>query len=112
MKRVYEAPSADDGFRILVERLWPRGVSKDRAAIDLWLKEIAPSHELRRWFGHEPGKWEEFQRRYFAELAEAPDELETLRGHRAAGAVTFVYSSREERFNNAVALARYLECGP
>ena len=109
LKRAYEAPSRSDGFRILVERLWPRGVKKQNAKIDLWLKEVAPSTELRKWFNHEPDKWAEFKRRYFEELQSRPESLQTLREQVRAGEVTFVFSSRELRFNNAVALKEFVE---
>lgn len=112
LKRVYEAPSPSDGCRILVERLWPRGLSKKNAQIDLWAKEAAPSSELRRWFSHEPEKWAEFKRRYFDELCDREDSLAAIREHVRAGAVTFVFASRETRFNNAVALEEYLERNP
>lgn len=110
VRRVREERSPRDGCRVLVDRLWPRGLSKEAADVDLWLKELAPSHELRRWFDHDPELWEEFQRRYFRELdaneAEALDDL-VARGRK--GPVTLLFGSREERFNNAVALARYLD---
>lgn len=109
LKRVYEEPSPADGCRVLVERLWPRGVPKDAARVDLWAREAAPSTELRQWFGHEAAKWDEFRRRYFAELASRPEALEEIRECLAEGPVTFVFAAREERFNNAVALADYLE---
>jgi uncharacterized protein YeaO (DUF488 family) len=108
-KRVYDPPSSGDGCRILVERLWPRGVSKGDAAIDLWLKDAAPSHELRRWFGHEPARWEEFRRRYFEELGGRGDAVGAIRERLVKGPVTFVFASREMRYNNAVALREYLE---
>ncbi len=109
LKRVYEAPSRSDGYRILVERLWPRGVSKRDAKIDLWPKEVAPSSELRRWFNHEPDKWSEFKRRYFKELRAGQESLEPILERARTGRVTFVFASRELRFNNAVALKEYLE---
>lgn len=109
VKRVYETPEASDGLRVLVDRLWPRGLSKTRAQVDLWLKELAPSAELRRWFQHEPAKWDEFRRRYFAELDEQPEAGAQLviRAHEQI--VTLLYGSKEERFNDAVALREYLE---
>ncbi len=108
VKRVYESPSAGDGVRVLVDRLWPRGLSKGKAAIDLWLREAAPSDALRKWYKHDPEKWPEFRRRYFAELDAKPEELAPLAklGRRR---VTLVFGSREERLNNAVALKEYLE---
>ena len=109
LKRAYEAPSRSDGFRILVERLWPRGLSKQDAKIDLWSKEAAPSTELRRWFDHEPEKWAEFKRRYFKELQARRESVEPIAEHVRAGRVTFVFASRELRFNNAVALKEYVE---
>jgi uncharacterized protein YeaO (DUF488 family) len=108
LKRAYAPPSPEDGSRILVERLWPRGVAKSAAAIDLWAKDAAPSAELRRWFGHDPDKWAEFQRRYFEELDGRPEALAGILARVAAGPVTFVFASREVRFNNAVALAAYI----
>lgn len=108
-KRAYEDPSPDDGARILVDRLWPRGVSKEKAQIDLWPKEVAPSNELRKWYGHDPDKWEEFKRRYFAELDAEPEGLDELLERVRQGAVTFVYSSKERRYNNARALREYVE---
>lgn len=109
IKRAYEEPAADDGARILVDRLWPRGLSKEKAEIDLWAREVAPSNELRKWYDHEPGKWDEFRRRYFAELAEVEEELEPVLERVRQGPVTFVYSSRETELNNAVALKEYVE---
>jgi uncharacterized protein YeaO (DUF488 family) len=109
LKRVYEPPTRSDGFRILVERLWPRGLSKKDAKIDLWAKEAAPSAELRRWFDHRPDKWLEFKRRYFRELDSRGDDLQGLLERVRAGHVTFVFASRETKFNNAVALKEYLE---
>jgi uncharacterized protein YeaO (DUF488 family) len=109
LKRVYEEPSRSDGLRILVERLWPRGLSKQRAAVDVWLKQIAPSAELRRWFGHDPAKWAEFQKRYWAELEANPEAVNELRRKLRAGPVTFVYAARDERHNGALALKEYLQ---
>ncbi len=108
LKRVYEPVSPSDGCRILVDRLWPRGVSKQDARIDLWSKEAAPSSELRRWFNHEPDKWTEFKRRYFKELRDRQESLEPILERVRAGGVTFVFASRESRFNNAVALKEYV----
>ncbi len=109
LKRVYDAPAQADGCRVLVERLWPRGLSKQNAKIGLWPKDVAPSTELRRWFNHEPAKWPEFERRYFEELQTRQSELELIIERARAGRVTFVFASRESRFNNAVALREYLE---
>ncbi len=109
IKRAYESPSDDDGYRILVDRLWPRGISKEKAKIDFWPKELAPSTELRRWYGHDPEKWSEFKSRYFAELDGNRELLNELLEYVHKGAVTFVYSSKEQRLNNAVALKEYVE---
>ena len=109
IKRAYEKPASNDGQRILVDRLWPRGISKDAAKIDFWPKEIAPSNELRKWYGHEPEKWEEFKKKYFAELDAIPEKVQELLDYVQKGTVTFVYSSKEERINNAVALKEYVE---
>jgi len=109
IKRVYEEPEEADGRRVLVDRLWARGLSKQKAKIDVWVKEIAPSTELRRWYGHEPGKWSEFKSRYVAELEANPAGIEELLAEVQAGTVTFLYSSKEERLNNAVALKEYIE---
>jgi uncharacterized protein YeaO (DUF488 family) len=104
LKRAYLAPSADDGVRILVDRVWPRGVRKSDAAIDRWMKEIAPSTELRRWFGHDPARWDEFQRRYKAELSKDTELLNELREAAKKGALTLVYSAHDEAHNQAVIL--------
>ncbi len=109
LKRAYEEPAPDDGSRILVERLWPRGVSKDKAAIDLWLKELAPSTELRKWYGHDPDKWEEFRRRYRAELADKGEVLDDLRGRLKEGPITFVFAAKDREQNSAVVLKEYME---
>lgn len=109
LKRVYENSSPSDGTRILVERLWPRGLSKEKAGIDLWLKEAAPSSHLRRWFDHDPSKWAEFKQRYFEELDGRPDALNGILERLETGPVVLVFASREKRFNNAVALAEYVE---
>jgi uncharacterized protein YeaO (DUF488 family) len=108
LKRVYEPPSEADGTRILVDRLWPRGLSKDKAHVDLWLKEIAPSTELRRWFGHAPERWEEFQRRYRAELEANGDAVSELKAALGGGPATLVYGAKDEAHNDAVVLAAYL----
>ncbi|MCK8519650.1 DUF488 domain-containing protein [Methanoculleus sp. 7T] len=111
IKRIYEEPSEDDGLRVLVDRLWPRGISKERALIDRWEKDLAPTTELRRWFGHDPAKWEEFLQRYRAEL-EGREELLTRLQHEANdGTVTLLYAAKDEEHNNAVALKRYIEEG-
>lgn len=108
LKRAYERPAKTDGQRVLVERLWPRGLTRERARIDLWLKEAAPSTELRRWFGHDPAKWAEFRKRYFKELDRRRKLLAPLFGKLSGRTVTFVFASRETRFNNAVALREYI----
>ncbi|MGB2930797.1 MAG: DUF488 domain-containing protein [Methyloceanibacter sp.] len=110
LKRVYEAPAADDGARILVDRLWPRGVSKERAAIDRWMKDIAPSTELRQWFGHDPARWQEFRCRYAQEVRQHRELLDQLRSLARQGPITLVYSARDEEPNDAVAL-RHLILG-
>jgi uncharacterized protein YeaO (DUF488 family) len=109
LKRVYEPPAKDDGLRVLVDRLWPRGVKKDEAAVDLWLKDIAPSPELRRWFGHVPRKWQEFSRRYRAELSGKASEIETLRKRVGRARVTLLYGAKDTEHNQAVVLKRFLE---
>jgi PAS domain S-box-containing protein len=105
LKRAYEPAEASDGYRILVDRLWPRGVSKDRAAIDEWMKEIAPSAELRQWFGHDPARWPEFQKRYRAELREHADLVRQIAERAAHGPVTLVFGAKDEAHNDAVVLA-------
>lgn len=108
LKRAYETPTADDGVRVLVDRLWPRGVKKSEAAIDHWLKEIAPSTDLRKWFGHDPARWVEFRRRYMAEIEEHREELDQLRALMAEGTVTLVYSAHDEKHNDAVVIEEML----
>ncbi len=108
LKRSYEPASADDGKRILIDRLWPRGVSKDKAALDDWFKELGPSTELRKWFGHDPARWDEFQKRYRAELHEHADLLERLRALAREGRLTLVYSAHDEVHNDAVVLREVL----
>ena len=112
IKRVYEPVSAKDGYRILVDRLWPRGLSKERAAVDLWLKDIAPSTALRQWFGHDPGKWREFRRKYFAELADHAEELAQIRALDKRRRVTLVHGARDTEHNDAVAVLEYLQRHP
>ena len=109
LKRVYEGAARNDGFRILVERLWPRGVSKEKANIRLWAKEIAPSPELRKWYGHNLARWEEFKKRYWRELKGKQESLEEIRSRAREGTVTFVYAARDEEHNSAMALKDYLE---
>jgi uncharacterized protein YeaO (DUF488 family) len=110
LKRAYEAPSKADGERVLVERLWPRGLTKARAAVDRWLKEVAPSPQLRKWFGHDPEKWEEFERRYWKEL-QGRKEVVDLRRKAQRHTLTFVYAARDEEHNGAVALKAFIERG-
>jgi len=109
IKRVYDAPDAGDGRRILVDRLWPRGLTKEKAKIDYWAKDVSPSSELRKWYGHEPGKWEEFKKRYFAELGGNKTAVDESIKQMGKGPVTFVYGSTERVINNAEALKIYLE---
>lgn len=108
IKRVYEPAADDDGRRILVDRLWPRGLTKEKAAVDLWLKEVAPSDELRKWFGHDPQKWSEFQRRYGAELDSNEEAVQTLKQAIGKGPATLVYGAHDEQHNQAVALRDWL----
>jgi uncharacterized protein YeaO (DUF488 family) len=108
VKRIYEPPEQADGQRVLVDRLWPRGLSKEKAELTLWLKDIAPSDELRHWFDHKAERWEEFQRRYAAELAGKPEPLRELGSLMENGKVTLLYGAHEEAHNNAVALAAWL----
>lgn len=109
LKRVYEKPEKADGLRILVDRLWPRGLTKAKARLDLWPKEIAPSTELRKWFGHDPEKWKEFQRRYRAELKSHPDEVKLIKGKAREGTVTLLYGARDQEHNEALVLQQLLE---
>ncbi len=108
-KRVYEAAAPEDGLRILIDRLWPRGVTKEAARIDYWAKDIAPSAELRKWFGHDPTKWDEFRKRYHAELDANPKALAQLRERFGPGPVTLVFGSKEEKYNNATSLREYIQ---
>jgi len=112
IKRVYEPPEPRDGRRFLVDRIWPRGVRKDAAHIEAWLKDVAPSDELRRWFGHDPDRWTEFNRRYRTELSETPDALRPLADAARAGDITLVYGARDEQHNQAVVLKEVLEERP
>lgn len=107
-KRAYEDPRESDGTRVLVDRVWPRGVSKGDLEIDRWMKGVAPSTELRKWFGHDPDRWKAFRERYFAELDERPDAVAELRDLADDGRVTLVYGAKDEEHNNAVALREYL----
>ncbi len=109
LKRAYEPPSDLDGFRVLVERLWPRGLTKERARLDLWLKEIAPSPALRAWYSHDPAKWAEFQERYRAELRANPALAELRQLAAAHGVLTFVYAARDEERNSARVIKAFLE---
>src|SRR5215467_5728324 len=109
IKRVYELPSRTDGERVLVDRLWPRGLSKRAATVDAWMKEVAPSHTLRKWFHHHPERWTEFQRRYRAELRRHRDELTVLRRKAQRGTMTLLFGSRDVEHNNAVVLKSLLE---
>jgi uncharacterized protein YeaO (DUF488 family) len=109
VQRVYDAPSARERGRFLVERLWPRGMTKERLRFEAWLKEVAPSDALRRWFQHDPARWDEFRRRYFAELDDRPEAVARLRAAARHGDVVLLYSARDEEHNNAVALKEYLE---
>lgn len=110
LKRVYEPRNKEDGARVLVDRLWPRGVSKEKAHLDLWLKEIAPSTELRKWFGHDPKKWKEFERKYKEELESRPEPLKQLedlaKEHKQ---VTLLYGAKDTQHNEAIILAKILE---
>ena len=108
IKRAYAPPAPEDGMRILIDRLWPRGVSKEALALDHWNKELAPSTELRQWFGHDPAKWPEFQRRYAAELDANPGPVAELRAMIARGPVTLLFAAHDAQHNNAVALRAYL----
>ena len=109
LKRVYEEEAPDDGVRYLIERLWPRGMKKEALHIDAWLKDAGPSTELRKWFGHDPEKWNEFRRRYFSELDGASEAWAPIREAARRGTVTLLYSSHDTEHNNAVALKEYIE---
>jgi len=109
IKRAYETATAEDGYRVLVDRLWPRGVAKAEAKIDRWRKEIAPSTALRKWFGHDPARWPEFKRRYFAELEAQRESIDELRTQAANKTVTLVFGAKDTNHNQAVALKEYLE---
>ena len=108
IKRAYEKPAKEDGTRILVDRLWPRGLTKEKAKIDLWLKDIAPSPELRTWFGHDPEKWTEFKKRYRAELKKNGEQVALLKDAIKKGPVTLVYAAKDEEHNGAVVLQKNL----
>jgi|SRR5690349_3615590 uncharacterized protein YeaO (DUF488 family) len=108
LKRIYEAGSKDDGYRILVDRLWPRGFTKEKAALDLWLKEIAPSNELRKWFGHDPDKWKEFQKKYRQELKQNKEAVEILKNYIQKGNVTLLYAAKDEEHNEAQVIKDFI----
>jgi uncharacterized protein YeaO (DUF488 family) len=112
LKRVYEEPTAADGERTLVDRLWPRGLTKERARVDVWVKDVAPSTELRKWFGHDPSRWAEFQRRYRAELKGNPHGVAELRDAMKKGTVTLVFGAKDEQHNEAVVLLEWLKEHP
>jgi uncharacterized protein YeaO (DUF488 family) len=109
IKRAYAAPEKSDGFRILVDRLWPRGLTKEKAKVDLWLKDVAPSTELRKWFAHDPERWSEFQSRYLDELKSNSEPLAQLKEKSAHGPVTLLYAARDEEHNEAVVLKNLLK---
>jgi uncharacterized protein YeaO (DUF488 family) len=109
IKRVYEEPSKEDGKRILIDRLWPRGLTKEKASIDLWIKEIAPTTELRKWFGHEEDKWDGFKKRYKQELQKNFESVEQLIQELKSGMVTLVYGAKDTEHNDAVVLKEYIE---
>jgi uncharacterized protein YeaO (DUF488 family) len=109
LRRAYDAPARSDGHRVLVDRVWPRGVSRDELRLDDWLKEVAPSTELRKWFNHDPAKWAAFKHRYFLELDEQSEAVERLLTKCREGTVTLVFGAKDPRYNNAVALKEYLE---
>jgi uncharacterized protein YeaO (DUF488 family) len=109
IKRAYQPVEKDDGFRILVDRLWPRGVSKEKAKLDLWLKDIAPSDDLRKWFAHDPERWEEFQKRYLEELSDKKDLIDKIkRLEKDEDNITLVYAAKDEEHNNSVVLSKVL----
>ena len=109
LKRVYDEPAKSDGYRVLVDRLWPRGVNKNKARIDQWLKDIAPSTSLRKWFAHDPGKWKEFKKRYAAQLDAHHEQVEKLVREAKKRTVTLLFSAKDTEHNNAVALKDYIE---
>ena len=111
LKRAYDAPESADGHRVLIDRLWPRGVSRERAKLDGWEKELTPSTELRQWFGHEPGRFDEFRRRYIEELRDKRSRLAALRRQARDGTLTLVYSAHDTEHNDAVVLAEVLRRG-
>jgi uncharacterized protein YeaO (DUF488 family) len=109
IRRIYDAPTKNDGLRILVDRVWPRGVSKDDARLDAWSKDVAPSTDLRKWFGHDPGKWDEFKKRYRRELSANRDAVAPILGKAREKRITLVFGAKDEERNNAVVLREYLE---
>ncbi|MCE5308054.1 MAG: DUF488 domain-containing protein [Acidobacteriales bacterium] len=109
VKRIYEPPDKDDGLRILVDRIWPRGMPKERAAVDLWLKDVAPSDDLRKWFGHKPDRWPEFKSRYHRELEKYKQPLKEIATNGREAPITLLYAAKDEDHNNAVALQEYLQ---
>ncbi len=109
VKRIYDEPRRDDGFRVLVDRIWPRGLSKESAGVELWLRDIAPSSGLRRWFGHDPDKWSEFKTRYWRELDDNPQPVNELVEKASGRRLCLVFSAKDTEHNNAVALKEYLE---
>ena len=111
LKRAYERPVASDGYRVLIDRLWPRGIKREDSRLDEWARELAPSSELRRWFGHDPARFEEFRRRYTAELAGQEEKLRELRRRARRGTLTLVYGARDTEHNDAVVLAEILRAG-
>jgi uncharacterized protein YeaO (DUF488 family) len=111
LKRAYERPAAADGYRVLIDRIWPRGVTREEAHLDEWARELAPSGELRRWFGHDPARFEEFQRRYTEELGAQQGKLRELRRRARDGTLTLVYGARDSEHNDAVVLAEVLRRG-
>jgi uncharacterized protein YeaO (DUF488 family) len=109
VKRVYEEPSDQDGLRVLVDRLWPRGLSKEKGKIDRWIKELAPSTELRKWYGHDPDKWQDFKLKYFEELGANQELVKQVRNEFGDKNITFLFSSKELKLNNALALKEYIQ---
>ena len=109
IKRIYDAPARSDGFRLLVDRLWPRGISKKRAKLDDWMPELAPSAELRKWFGHDPKRWKDFRQRYWAELAGKPSLISSVRDRLCDGPVTLLYGARDVTHNQAYVIKQFIE---
>lgn len=109
IKRIYDEPSQEDGIRILVDKLWPRGISKDKAELDMWLKEVAPSDDLRKWFSHDPAKWEGFKERYLRELDKKTEYVDQVIERAEDNDVTLLYAAKDEKYNNAVVLMKYIK---